>query len=337
MFLLQRSLRYKSIVGLLLLGSGQMAMAAAPNPLNAYSVYKGMTLKWAAIANPKSYTVCYATAAFTGTCPNAIAVAASVTQRSIGNLVNGTAYYFQVKATNTSNVTVVSNQVVSIPRAGKLNDTGITTCSNNTQNGLPCPVVGFPGQDAQYGRDKVFSWNGDGHAGFSFIKISATGKPLAESATSWNCVRDNVTGLMWENKTDDGGLHDKDNTYSWYEPDNTKNGGSAGFQNAGSCVGSACDTYAYVQAVNSASWCGHMDWRLPTLNEFFSIMDYGRSKPAIDTTYFLNAMSWFFWTSSLHANANLSDYAGSVYLWEGNGYGSYKHSSYFVQLVRDGQ
>jgi hypothetical protein len=24
-----------------------------------------------------------------------------------------------------------------------LNDTGITTCSNDRQNGLPCPVAGF--------------------------------------------------------------------------------------------------------------------------------------------------------------------------------------------------
>jgi len=43
-----------------------------------------------------------------------------------------------------------------------LNDTGITTCSNATQNGLPCPVAGFPGQDAEYGTNK-----------FDFIKLDA--------------------------------------------------------------------------------------------------------------------------------------------------------------------
>jgi len=31
-----------------------------------------------------------------------------------------------------------------------LNDTSITTCSNATQNGLPCPVAGYTGQDAEY-------------------------------------------------------------------------------------------------------------------------------------------------------------------------------------------
>jgi hypothetical protein len=39
---------------------------------------------------------------------------------------------------------------IPAPAAG-LNDTGITTCSNDTQNGLPCPVAGFPRQDAEYG------------------------------------------------------------------------------------------------------------------------------------------------------------------------------------------
>ena len=46
-------------------------------------------------------------------------------------------------------------------------------------------------------------------------------------------MRDNVTGLMWEVKTDDGGLRDKDWTYSWYNPDATTNGGSAGYADYG--------------------------------------------------------------------------------------------------------
>lgn len=37
-----------------------------------------------------------------------------------------------------------------------LNDTGITTGSNETQNGLPCPVAGFPGQDGEILSCKIF-------------------------------------------------------------------------------------------------------------------------------------------------------------------------------------
>jgi hypothetical protein len=45
---------------------------------------------------------------------------------------------------------------------GKLNDTGITTCSNETQNNLPCPVSDFPNQDAQSGRDVTDNDDSDG-------------------------------------------------------------------------------------------------------------------------------------------------------------------------------
>jgi len=89
-----------------------------------------------------------------------------------------------------------------------LNDTGITTCSNETENNLTCPQTDYPGQDAEYGRDVTHNDDSDGHAGFSFTKIDENGDDLPASATSWNCVRDNVTGLIWEVKTDDGGLRE---------------------------------------------------------------------------------------------------------------------------------
>ena len=111
---------------------------------------------------------------------------------------------------------------------GNLNDTGITQCADNSSNNLACPVSTHPNQDAQSGRDVTHNDDSDGHAGFSFTKISNTGAELPASATEWSCVKDNVTGLTWEVKTDDGGLHDKDNTYTWYNPNQTTNGGMSG-------------------------------------------------------------------------------------------------------------
>jgi len=32
------------------------------------------------------------------------------------------------------------------------------------------------------------------------------------------CVLDRFTGLMWEIKSDSPGLHDRSNTYTWFEP-----------------------------------------------------------------------------------------------------------------------
>ena len=179
----------------------------------------------------------------------------------------------------------------------KLNDTGITACSNFHFNG-DCPVEGFPRQDAQYGRDAqalagTLQKVGGGNAGFDFTKLDSNGNPLPASATAWNCVKDNITGLIWEVKTDDGGLRDKDNTYTWYEPDNSKNGGNAGGQNGGGCIGSSCDTFSYIQAVNAQALCGAGDWRMPNRNELLSIVDNSRINQSIHRSQLFSEYTCF--------------------------------------------
>ncbi len=226
-----------------------------------------------------------------------------------------------------------------------LNDTGITTCSNGSTNGLACPVVDFPAQDAQYGRDVTHNDDSDGHAGFSFTKLDANGNPVSASATSWSCVSDNVTGLTWEVKTDDGGLHDRDDGYNWYNTDDTNNGGHPGYAdyNGNICYGydsgdpaSYCNTQAYVSRVNQAGWCGHKDWRMPTKKELENIVSLDRYEPAIDTDYFTNTFSSRYWSAS--SSAYRSDYAWNVHFGNGSSYYNSK-SSYrvHVHLVRGGQ
>jgi hypothetical protein len=170
-------------------------------------------------------------------------------------------------------------------------------------------------------------------AGFDFTKLDASGNALPASATSWSCVRDNVTGLIWEVKTNDGGLRDMNNTYSWYNPDSSTNGGSAGTQNGGTCSGGIdCDTASYVAAVNTAGLCGASDWRMPTVEELRSIVDYAVSYPgsAIDTNYFPNAVNYGFWSASPYAGDT-----GSAWLC---GYGvvgsDSKSNGSAVRLVR---
>lgn len=222
----------------------------------------------------------------------------------------------------------------STPTTGKLNDTGITSCSNNSSNGLACPVASFPGQDAQSGRDVTHNDDSDGHAGFSFTKLDSNGSPLPASASQWDCVKDNVTGLIWEVKTTSG-LRSMNNTYSWYEPDSSKNGGTAGTQNGGVCTGSNCDTYSFVQAVNAQGLCGASDWRMPSVNDLLTIVNNQRSSPAIDITYFPNTPTGYIWSSSPNAagwyGAWCLDYSGSILKPTDS------TSKFFVRLVRGKQ
>ncbi len=259
-----------------------------------------------------------------------------------GGLAAATTYGYRVQAYRSSlGTSAYSNwaQAKTPPSGGPrrpLNDTGITGCANGSQNNLPCPVIGYPGQDAQYGRDHTANNDSDGHAGFSFTKLDGNGNPLAASATSWSCVRDNVTGLTWEVKTNDGRLRDKDWTYTWYNPDSTTNGGFAGYQNGGSCAGSHCDTHAFAQAVNSQGLCGARDWRLPTDLELLSIVSNDRYNPTIDTAWFPNTQASSFWSSSPLAGGD--GHAWYVYFsYGGDGFGYYKDYPRYVRLVRGGQ
>lgn len=211
---------------------------------------------------------------------------------------------------------------------GKLNDTGITLCADYAfasrqklhdvalhcsllvdEDGDPIPL----GQDATFGRDITDYDDSDGHAGFSFTKIDQQGQALPADAAEWACVKDNVTGLIWEVKqgaandvVGDSGLHDPDDSYSWYDSDVRSNGGDERTTNIwqeGICHGyvngnarADCNTEAFQQRVNAERWCGLDTWRLPDVNELSSIVDFSRSV-TVDTHYFPQMQPREYWTS----------------------------------------
>ena len=166
----------------------------------------------------------------------------------------------------------------------------------------------------------------------SYTKLDAQGNDLSDSATSWVMVKDNMTGLIWEVKTDDGSIHDKDNEYTWYDSNPQTNGGSAGI------AGDGTDTEDFINALNSENFGGYSDWRLPTREELRSIVDYGKYIPAINTGYFPNTGSssyWSYWSSTPLAGSTGD--AWYVYFAYGDDNNSYKSSSYYARAVRGGQ
>jgi hypothetical protein len=245
----------------------------------------------------------------------------------------------------------------AFPDATHNNSTG---CQGSTQtvdgieigNGLdPIPA----GQDAHFGRDVTDNDSDDGFKGFSFTKLGNNGAALAIQGgsysdigleavgTKWSCVRDNVTGLVWEMKTNDvvAGLRDKDWTYTWYNSDSTGNGGNAGAPDidtgsSDNCYyQESCDTEKYVAYINSAYLCGANDWRLPTRAELKTLRHLGVSSPAIDHDYFPNTPANSFWTASTRASD--ADYAWRTDFNSGADEVSVKSSAFSVRLVRDAE
>ncbi len=109
-----------------------------------------------------------------------------------------------------------------------------------------------------FGEDSDYAINAQ-----SYTKLDDAGNDLPAGAPAWAMVRDNRTDLVWEVKTDDASIHDKDDTYDWQDAQDV-----------------------FIALLNAASFGGHNDWRLPEVKELAMIVNADSENPAIDTAYF---------------------------------------------------
>ncbi|MFP8779248.1 DUF1566 domain-containing protein [Hydrogenophaga sp. RWCD_12] len=156
----------------------------------------------------------------------------------------------------------------------------------------------------------------DGHltAQYPMVYANVPITPLINYPVS-ACVKDEVTGLMWEGKTNDGGARDQDNLY-------TNLGNNA-----------ASDISGYVAAVNAGALCGYRDWRLPSADELLTIVNYGRSdSPKIHSSWFPNALADLTWTGTLQPSDGTQAWAVDF----GIGYSrrETRSNAHAVRLVR---
>ena len=133
---------------------------------------------------------------------------------------------------------------------------------------------------------------------------------------------DNLTRRVWEEKTDDGSIHDKDDLYTWstgypYKEDGTAFG-------------------TFLNGLNDASFGGSRGWRIPTLAEINSLVEpgYPNCTTAPCTTVPGETVSSFYWSSST-CSGNPDD-AWDVHFNNGNVPGDFKSGVYYVRAVRGG-
>ena len=202
-------------------------------------------------------------------------------------------WYYWLKACSASGCSGDSARSEAKYRT-RLNDTGMTFGGNATSSTRSRCRSDFDApQDCDQGRDAQNAAGelrkvGRGAVGFDFTKLESDGDELARQRVAWSnsgnegagsqwaCVRDNHTGLVWEVKTDDGGIHDKDITYVWNE------------------------WSALVNGSNDASLCGLTNWRAPTVKELLTIVYREQSGVTIDTALFPNTEATDYWSSSRH-------------------------------------
>ena len=122
--------------------------------------------------------------------------------------------------------------------------TGQTGCWNASGQPITCAGTGQDGE-LQTGTYRSYVDNGDG------------------------TITDTATGLMWEKLSDDTGIHDKDNVYTWANAFNYK-----------------------IATLNQEAFAGHRDWRVPNVTELQSIIDYGTSGPAVSAAFNTGCVQW---------------------------------------------
>jgi hypothetical protein len=116
--------------------------------------------------------------------------------------------------------------------------TGQTTCWKSTGAVIPCAGTGLDG-DFRTGAALSYTDNGDG------------------------TITDNNTGLMWEKKSNDGSLHDKDTEYSWWEA-----------------------FTVFIAGLNAGGgFAGYTDWRLPNVRELQTLVNFEHFEPAVSPAF----------------------------------------------------
>lgn len=290
----------------------------APSAVSISNVTaNSFVISWPAVADADSYIVEV----------NGSQSAAGQTSFTASNLSPGQNYNVSVFAINAAGTspastlvqgTTMTPPIVRAAATRRLNDTGIIYSTDSIgQLTALCNSPDSDWQDCNFGRDVGPATSPgfdaeNGWVGFDFTRISKEGYelPITDKANT-ACIKDNTTGLIWEVKTNDGGLHDHDHTYT-----HETNGGPTHTCN----LGTACNVDNYINAVSSENYCGSNSWDLPTLQELQSIVSYNRgglsgNAEAIDFNFFPYFKTGAMWTRTGNGPAPESLWLDSLGLW----------------------
>ena len=127
-----------------------------------------------------------------------------------------------------------------------------------------------------------------------WVKLDVAGVSITNWSGPWSCILDQKTGLIWENKDNNEGIHDANWTYSWFD------GQSLGIENRGDCNfdNIRCDSQDLIRLARQEKTCGLSQWRLPTAKELATLINDTPAvgEPVIDIDFFPHTKRGDYWT-----------------------------------------
>jgi len=289
-------------------------------------------------------------------------------------------------ATCATNLTTTTTNLTACNTTATTCNTNLTTCNTNltaalacgngaidggeqcdlgTLNGATCVTQSFAGGVLRCGNGCVFDTSGYYNARFV--------------DTANGAITDNQTGLQWEKKVkldstiDFANLHDANNPYKWSgtcsvltskycQPTAAAatlcaanaEGGTTG---CAQCTGgdgtcnAATTTWTVAADLNTASFAGHSDWRVPTRQELEGILDLtDTTSPVVNAAFqgascgvactdITNAVcsctqSDFYWSATTYAPS--PQLAWIAYYYGGYVGADFRPSDFYLRVVRSG-
>jgi len=166
-------------------------------------------------------------------------------------------------------------------------------------------------------------------------QAKAAAVPCRYGVNGDGTATDYDTGLQWEQKTNDGGVHDEENVYAWSStlgrPDGTA---------FTSFLGTLNDGRSSDGTTSSGCFAGHCDWRLPSIVELRTIVDptapgCGGGGACIDQTVFGPTVAFFYWSATTDADFPVFAW-GVVFGADGRLASAIEDVPLFVRGVRSG-
>jgi hypothetical protein len=239
----------------------------------------------------------------------------------------------QMRITNdTDDLALLLSGGVLPPALGCGNGVAETgeSCDGSDLNGESCATLGYAA--------------GAGLACTAECELDSSGceassVPSRFSDNGDRTATDRVSGLMWEQKDDLAGTHDKDNTYTWCADvapvDIVCDNGTGAFD--GTAKTAFLDVLNDVTGGGASCFAGHCDWRLPTVLELKGLLlepssgGFCSTSPCVDPDLPGWTQLGFYWSATNHPGG-----AWGVFFVDGSVGLDYKAEDDYVRAVRGG-